>query len=284
MLDEKKILTDGINALSRAHTLNYFVDGHRGGAIISGVYLCQENSVEAGVPKAIGKILEERWVNSALCAAFPQENVDPTLLQKILYSLEQSASVLREAGHNVILPTLALKAFRMVPGAVTPARVAGICRMIEAFKVTKVPPSKAASLPDLEDRTAFANFALREFVQCTQRFSGRGQGWSGHLLTYSRAMLDLVELGYADTARQALPGYRLYIQRIRSGPQETDKPRSEKTPTDIFPLQSAYWSQREGDLNLGHQIKYPYGFYGLFNWADDKTIQHESLQAVSRVF
>jgi len=283
MLDEKLYILAGLNALSRAHTLNYFVDGHRGGAILSGIFLCQENNIEHGAQQAIAAILD-KWVGTPLCAPFPHETVDPTLLQEILHSLQENTSILREAGHNVILPSLALKAFRQSPEAVTPSRVVGISRLIEAFKITEIPPGETVSLPDLEDRAGFANFALTELVHCTRRFTGRGQGWSGHLLTYSRAMLDLVELGYSDTAQKALPGYQQYIQRIRSGPQETDKPRPENTPTDVLPLQDTYWKVRSGDLNRGHQIKYPYGFYWLYSWVDDLDLQRESLGAVSRIF
>ena len=283
-MDRKKYLTFGLNAVSRAHTMNYFVDGHRGGAIISGVYLCQENEGEAGLPNQIASIIDERWSTSALCAPFPSEPADPTLLSKILTSLHTYASDLREAGHNIILPTLALKAFRDVPEAVTPTRVNGICQMIDSFTKTEIEPTSSIDMPDLQNRSAFADFILTEFVQCTQRFTGRGQGWSGHLLTYSRALLDLIDLDYVDTARQAAAGFQLYLQRIRSGPQEIDKPRPEHIPIDVFPLQAAYWNQREGDLNLGHQIKYPYGFYGLLGWAGDKMIRQKALAAAYRVF
>ena len=45
----------GLNALSRAHSHDYFEDGHRGGAIISAVYLCKENPVE--------KVSQKCWGN-----------------------------------------------------------------------------------------------------------------------------------------------------------------------------------------------------------------------------
>jgi hypothetical protein len=281
---EKMYLCYGLNALSRAHESNYFIDGHRGGAIISGVYLCQENEVEPGLSSTIAAILDERWTKTGLCAPFQDEGADRSLLQKILDSMQNSGSVLREAGHNVILSALALKAFRDVPKAISPARVEGICRLIESFSVTHVLPGEAVSLPDFENRAAFANFILKEFVQCTQRFSGRGQGWSGHLLTYSRAILDLVDLGYQETARRVRDGFTIYIQRIRSGPQEIDQQRPEHLPTDLYQLQTAYWEQREGDLNPGHKIKYPNGFYGLFGLADDEAIRQQSLDAAYRIF
>ena len=47
MTNNRQLLM-GLNALSRAHTLNCFADGHRGGAIVAGVYLCWEREAESG--------------------------------------------------------------------------------------------------------------------------------------------------------------------------------------------------------------------------------------------
>ena len=43
----------GLNALGRAADLDYFTDGHRGGAIISAYYLCRDEPVDEGVADAI---------------------------------------------------------------------------------------------------------------------------------------------------------------------------------------------------------------------------------------
>ena len=95
-------------------------------------------------------------------------------------------------------------------------------------------------LPDLNDRTGTATFILEEFVRCTARFEGRGQGWSGHLLTYGKAMMDLRDLGYAELADQAADGFRTYIRRIRSGPQDTDRQFKDHLRTDFSPRALAY--------------------------------------------
>lgn len=283
MLDNRYLLY-GINALSRAHEFNYFLDGHRGGAIVSGVYLCRENDIEAGVADQVAALIDEHWSHTALCAPFPAEDSNPALLSQIINCIQAHLAGLREAGHNVILPTLALKAFRDVPEAITPSRVNGICRLVESFTITDVPGDAIVELPDMRDFASAANFILSEFVQCVARFIGRGQGWSGHLLTYGKALLDLRDLGYEALASQAEEGFKIYVRRIRMGPQESDKPRQEHAPTDLFPLQEAYWRARVGDLTFGHQLKYPYGFYGLMTHAQDPEIKRQCLHVAYRLF
>jgi len=283
MLDNRYLLY-GLNALSRAHEFNYFLDGHRGGAIISGVYLCRENDVETGVADQVAALINEHWSQTPLCAPFPAEDTNPALLGQLTHCIEAHLAGLRQVGHNVILPSLALKAFRDLPEAITPARVNGICRLVESFTVTDVPMDERVDLPDMGDFASAANFILREFVQCVDRFSGRGQGWSGHLLTYGQALLDLRDLGYEALAGLAEDGFKIYIRRIRMGPQEIDKPRQEHTPTDLFPLQAAYWQRRAGDLTFGHQLKYPYGFYGLMRHAPDPELKRQCLQVAYRLF
>ncbi len=254
----------GLNALGRAVDLDYFADGHRGGAIISGSCLCREEPVDDGVAHAIAQGINRQWLGTPLCADFPDEEARPELTQRVVEAMLANISGLRQVGHNVILPTLALKAFRHDPDAVTSARIDGICRLAAAFTVTEVPPSASGpSIPDPGEATAFAEFVLREFIDCSERFLGRGQGWSGHLLTYARALLDLHELGLQRVADQALDGFATYVRRIRMGPQGSDKERPEHPPKSIMPLQADYWKQRAGDWSLGHVLKYPYGYYGL---------------------
>lgn len=274
----------GLNALCRAHEFKYFDDGHRGAAIISGVYLCRDNEIEADVAETIAAIIDECWVNTELCAPFPDEDSNPQLLRKVVDCMSQNIEGLREAGHNIILPSLALRAFCDVPQAVTTSRVTGICRLIESFTVKDVPMDEDFELPSMDEKAIVAEFILDEFVKCTERFQGRGQGWSGHLLTYGQALMDLCEQGYVGLASQAQNGFRLYIRRIRIGPKETDKQYDEHSPTDFRPLQLGYWKERGGDLHLGHKLKYPYGFYGLLNKARDSEIKRRCLEVAYRIF
>ncbi len=284
-MNSESYLIHGLDALARSADLNYFVDGHRGGAIISGTYLCCEEPVEPDVPDLIAEGIDREWASTPLCAPFPDEPSDPALADRIVEAIRANSAGLRQVGHNIILPTLALKAFRDVPGAVTSARVDGICRMVESFTVSDVPQSDAdLVIPDPAEATPFAAFALEEFVACVERFIERGQGWSGHLLTYSRALLDLHELGHEEAAHDAMGGFEIYIRRIRTGPQDSDKGRPEHEQTSRSPLQAEYWKERSGDWSLGHVLKYPYGYYGLLRHVDDPDLAARCEAVAYRVF
>ena len=274
----------GLNAVSRAHSLNYFEDGHRGGAIISAVYLCKESPVGDGVPQVLGRLIDKHWTHTDLCAPFPDEDAQPGLRQRILDTLARNTDGLRQAGHNVILPTLALKAFTDVPEAVTESRVEGICRLIESFTVSDVPGSDPVEVPNPVHGQAFAEFVLEEFLECGRRFDGRGQGWTGHLLTYSRALLDLQCMGCLETVQAARAGFEVFIRRIRLGPLESDIPREEHSRKEAKPLQKQYWVEQKGDWNLGHVVKYPYGFYGILGYAQDRALVDRCMTEVYRIF
>ena len=245
--------------------MNYFADGHRGAAIIAAYFFCQEVDVETGVSDILGELIDEQWVHTPLCESFPLESHDATGISRIIMVLEENLDGLRQAGHNVIFPTMALKAFSQLPEMLTPSRVEGICRLVQAFS-TSAPISleRSDEVFDFSYAPATAEFIISELVKTIHVFNGRGQGWSGHLLTYARALLDLRQMGYIATAKQAEHAFNLYIKRIRMGPLDTDKPRREHLPSDLYPHQREYWEQRrDKPLNLGHSIKYPYGFYGL---------------------
>ncbi|MDH3717649.1 MAG: hypothetical protein OES79_05955 [Planctomycetota bacterium] len=282
MMDTQHLIR-GLNALSRAHGTDYFDNGHRGGAMLAAFFFCRENPVEEKVPGVLTRMIDQHWPRTGLCEPYPDESSDPALLTRLVETMQANMGGLREAGHNVILPALALKAFHHLPEAITASRVAGICELVQAFHKTDVPQAEDDSLPNLADTAGAAEFLLAEFVRCTERFQGRGQGWSGHLLTYGRALLDLCELGYVDLAEAALPGFRQYLRRIRLGPLDSDKPRPEHLRTDLSPLQTDYWTDRPGDWKLGHIIKYPYGLYGLLHLARNQEVQQACLAAAYRV-
>ena len=252
--------------------------------MVSAAYFCQEEEVEPDVTGLITRRIDDLWATSPLCASFPDEECRPDLLESIVSCLVENAQGMRQAGHNIILPALALKAFKDLPETVTATRVAGICDMIRRFTVMDVADSPSVKLPDVAHTRAFAEFALAEFVDCTQRFIGRGQGWSGHLLTYTRALLDLQDLGYQQIIAAALEGYETYVRRIRQGPLDGDAERAEHKQALSVPTQESYWQQKSGDWALGHVCKYPYGFYGLMKLADDETLKDRCETVAFRIF
>ena len=284
MLEDAYLLR-GLDALSRAHEMNYFTDGHRGAAIVSAYYLCREVEMEEGADDLVRAMIDQHWTHTALCAPLPNEAPDPDGIQRILGALRSNMTGLRVVGHNVILPALALKALQQFPHAVTPTRVDGLCKLIEAFDtVEDIRLEPGDELQDWGAPTDVAEFVLSEWLRCIKAFEGRGQGWSGHLLTYGRALFDLKEMGYETLARQGEHAFKLYLKRIRMGPLETDKPRAEHLPSDLFPHQRVYWGQRATQpVGIGHLFKYPYGFYGLMDLARDARLKQQCMQVAYHV-
>ena len=285
MLNES-YLRHGLNALSRSHATNYFMDGHRGGAMVSAYFLCGEQDLEAGAAEIIASTIDAHWTHTDLCAPFPEEEPDVALLGRIVTALEGNISRLRQAGHNVILPTLALKGFSRLPEMVTPAWVEGICRLIECFDTAEdIALDEDDPVPDFDEPGAMAEFILSETLRTMQAFIGRGQGWSGHMLTYGRALIDLAELGYGELAARAHHAFKLYVTRTRQGPLATDKPRPEHARSPLRPLERAYWREWKGrEVGIGHCFKYPYGFYGLMQLARDSDLKQRCLDECYHIF
>ncbi|MGD8240331.1 MAG: hypothetical protein PVH68_17380 [Armatimonadota bacterium] len=284
MLDERYLLR-GLDALSRAHSTNYFADGHRGAGIVSAYYLCREHEVEDGAARIVAEMIDENWTDTELCAPFPRERPDIALLGRVVAALDGNMGRLRQAGHNVIFPSLALRALHDLPEAVTPSRVEGVCKLIEAFDTADdITLDESDDIPDFGPPEGLAEFILAEYPRTTKAFVERGQGWSGHMLTYGRALADLALLGYTELATKGHHAFKLYVKRTRMGPLETDKPRPEHAPTPLMPLQAAYWERRrQHDPAIGHCFKYPYGFYGLLALAQDPSLEQEYLAEAFRV-
>ena len=79
-------------------------------------------------------------------------------------------------------------------------------------------------------------------------------------------------------------GFESYVRRIRLGPLESDIPRKEHLPKPHTPLQVDYWKEQTGDWNLGHVVKYPYGFYGLTKYAESQELMERCMSVAYRIF
>ena len=90
-------------------------------------------------------------------------------------------------------------------------------------------------------------------------------------------------MGYLETVQAAREGFEAFVRRIRLGPQ-SDLPRMEHLRREAKPLQKQYWLERKGDWNLGHVVKYPYGFYGLLGHVHDEVIADRCMAEVYRIF
>jgi hypothetical protein len=280
---EQRHLIAGLDALSRAHKGDYFADGHRGGAILAAYFFCREVDVEEGVSELLASHIDREYGALPLCDPRPVEAARPERIDDVVGALASSLGPLRDVGHNVILGSLALKALDAAPEAATPSRIDGIARLIERFESQEV-PSDGSEVPGLENVESVASFVLRELPTCMTAFLGRGQGWSGHLATFGRALIDLRELGHDELAG-ADGGFKAYVRRVRCGPQETDGHHDEHLRRPAEPHQRDYWKRvRRKPFGLGHVIKYPYAAYGLMARCPDPTLVDRFRNDAYRIF
>ena len=96
----------------------------------------------------------------------------------------------------------------------------------------------------------------------------------------TRPLPSRVEAGFYRIAQE----FEAFIRRIRLGPLESDIPRAEHSRKEAKPLQKQYWVEQKGDWNLGHVVKYPYGFYGILGYVQDRSLVDRCMTEVYRIF
>lgn len=264
----------GLNALARAHELNYFTDGHRGASMVAAYLLCTDNDLDARACARIAELIELNWASTPLCAPFPQTDPDPARIDGIGAALTEGADVLRQVGHNAIFAMLAVKGLRMLPEAATPERIDGICTLIRSFTPWRdVDPDPDVVPPPFADEVAASRYVLREAYDAIDRFVGFGQGYAGHMLTFGQALVELAAMGDVEWAESCRLAFRKYVTVTRLGPQPGDRSIPDHEPSDLRPVNAAYWERRATDsLGIGHVFKYPYSYYDLLRRARDPAL------------
>jgi hypothetical protein len=273
----KRLVLLGLNALARAHTLSYFADGHRGASLISAHLLCDENELAPEARSRIESLFDANWAKAPLCQPFAESDPDPAQIRKIGEALAEGRGELREVGHNAIFAMLAIKGFRMLPSAATPERIEGVCQLIRAIKPWRdEEPDPEIDPPAFSDAAAASRFVLLEASAAVDRWKGFGQGFSGHMLTFGQALVELAAMGDAEWAESCRQAFRKYVTVTRKGPQAGDRVIADHGASALRPNQTAYWQKRgEKTLGLGHVFKYPYSYYDLMRHVDDAALARE---------
>jgi hypothetical protein len=289
---EDQYLTASLNALSRANKVNYFTEGHKGAAMAAAVYLCNEKKLDIKTRTMIYEIVENYWANKPLFKSFPEEPGNKKLLEQIIKVASENFRSLRRVGHDMIFTMYALRTFRMAPNLITPQRVTGVCQLIKRFGESDSMRWRAdlqsvddSEIPNFGDVESTACFILQEFLDTCNRFIGRGQGWSGHLLTVGHSLIELLRMGYDDLAKRGRYAFSQFVWRVRQGPQESDKNYMENKKIKLRPLDLDYWKHWGGrDPNLGHCFKYAFSFYYLLGLSGDQVLNSRCLSEAWRIF
>jgi hypothetical protein len=271
---ENRLLLLGLNALARAHQLNYFADGHRGAAMVASYLLCVDNRLDAQATARIAELVDLNWASTPLCQPFPDAQPDARGIEKIGAALMEGGEVLRQVGHNAIFAMLAIKAFRLLPSAATPERIDGVCALIRSFTPWRdIPPDADVDPPPFGDGPAAARYILSEASSAIDRFVGFGQGFAGHMLTFGHALVELAAMGDVEWAESCRTAFRKYVTVTRRGPEPDSRRIPDHKPSELRPTGSAYW-QKRGDraVDIGHVFKYPYSYYDLMRRAGDREL------------
>ncbi len=271
---DKRLVLLGLNALARAHQLNYFTDGHRGAAMVSAHLLCLDNQLDQAASSRIAELFDLNWAGSKLCQPFPAADPDPEGIRKIGVALAEGGNVLREVGHNTIFAMLAIKGFRMMPEAATPQRIDGVCNLIRSFKPWRdIEPDADVDPPAFTDEVAASRFILKEADAAIDRFIGFGQGFAGHMLTFGQSLVELAAMGDVEWAEGCRTAFRKYVTVTRRGPDADSRRIPDHKPSKLRPTDAEYWKKR-GDkaVGIGHVFKYPYGYYDLLRRANDPVL------------
>jgi hypothetical protein len=181
---------------------------------------------------------------------------------------------------------LSIKGFRMLPGAATPQRIDGVCALIRSFKPWHdVEPDPKVDPPPLAETAAASQFVLREAGAAVDRFIGFGQGFSGHMLTFGQALVELAAMGDVKWAESCRTAFRKYVTVTRRGPAPDSKRYAEHKPSKLRPTDAACWKRRgDHSLGIGHVFKHPYSFYELLRRAGDAELRRTLDAKAYRLF
>ncbi len=293
---DARYLYQGLCGLARAHVANSMA-GHLGAALVAGYFVGEEHpdldpAVFAGIERDMDRIIageESIWFKPdkagitvpELFAPFPDEAPAVDDVATIPAALSANIDAIRQAGHNAIFASLALRAFQDHPEYATPALVGGIHRLIQLFD-GEVPgrgyygeergwiEGEDVKLDEADNFVPYATEqAMTETVidELIQSAAVRRKGFGGlfHIINHAAALTELSRYGYADLARRGLAAHHHHLRLYRSLPNvEAEFGALQKAEHDVRTplawerLDSVQWSAW-----LTHRIKTFYGFFHL---------------------
>jgi hypothetical protein len=311
MIDSRYLYL-GLCGLARAHLASPMA-GHLGAALLAGYFFAEEHpdldpAVYAGVERDLDRVVageESLWFDaeaagitiSELFAPFPPEPAATERIESIATALSANIQRTREAGHNVIFASLAIRGLAEHPEHATPSIVDGICRLIRRFDRASPGPgyygkkrgwidgdavtlSEDAGLPPYADERAMVRAVIGELVRGA---SVRRQGFGGlfHVINHAQAITLLSQTGHGDLARRGLAAHHHHLQLYRSLPDvEAELGALVKARHD--PRTPEHWSRTDSvqwSAWLTHRIKTLYAFLDLLPMVEHAETRREAEDA-----
>jgi hypothetical protein len=308
---DSSYLYQGLCGLARAHRANSMA-GHLGAALLAGCFFADDHddlddAVYAGVARDLDRIVageESLWFDAEaagitvpeLFAPFPPEPPARGGVASIATALSANIDHAREAGHNVIFASLAIRALSEHPEHATSAVVEGIRRLIERFDHATPGPgyygkergwidgdsvtlSDAAPPPCANER-AMVGVVIDELIHSA---SMHRQGFGGlfHVINHTRAITQLSQNGHSALAARGLPALQHHLLLYQSLPDlEVELGALVKSSHD--PRTPEHWVQRDSvqwSAWLTHRIKTLYAFLDLLPMIDHAQTRRDAENA-----
>ena len=305
---DAKYLYQGLCGLARAHLANAMA-GHLGAALVAGYFIGEEHpnldaEVFSGIERDLDRIIageESLWFDQEkagiaiadLFAAFPEEAPAAAQVSSIATALSANIDKTRQAGHNVIFSSLALRALQDHPEHATPSIINGISRLIQKFdgqtpgrgyygkergwiEGQDVNLADDDNFPPYENEQAMAETVIDELIR-TASIRRKGYGGLFHIINHATALTELSRYGYQHLAKQGLAAHHHHLCLYRSLPNLEEElgtlQKSEhdpRTPQHWQRTQSEQWSAW-----LSHRVKTFYGFFHLLTYIKQSDVRHE---------
>jgi hypothetical protein len=308
-------LLKGLVGLSRAITRNR-MSGHPPAALLAAESFCRENGLPANVQTEVRRLVDlmvsgsdSIWYrsdggpvsNAALFAGEPSGEPDEQLIPRVAEALESSLAACRDAGHNTIFASLALKALHAAPQYAFPSVIAGIVELLQDFEgrgpgVAHVPgkhqlvdagefPAPAGlDLPSYQS-TADMIAAVCRYV-IPQNFARKGVGGPIHLIDHAVALLDLQALGYAALVSKGLAAHHQHLRLWLSLPAFPGWEENYRAPCQHDPRTYAYWAagiQLKDQGGYEHRLKFLYGAYRFAEHLGDEGERDDFLKTAAHL-
>jgi hypothetical protein len=308
---DSSYLYQGLCGLARAHLANSMA-GHLGAALLAGCFLAEEHAdfdaaVYAGIERDLERVVageESLWFDAKaagitvpeLFAPFAPEPPSSGAVASLATALSANIDRTREAGHNVIFASLAIRAISRHPEHATPSIVAGIRRLIEQFDHATPGPgyygkkrgwidgdaitlSDPGRSPDT-DEGAMVRAIIDELIHSA---SIRRQGFGGlfHVINHARAITQLSEAGLPDLARRGLGPLQHHLRLYQSLP-DVEAELGALVKARFDPRTPEHWRQTDSvqwSAWLTHRIKTLYAFLDLLPLIEDSETRREAEDA-----
>lgn len=298
-----KYLYQGLCGMARAAQANAMA-GHLGAAVAAGYFIGEElpdldEQVYSSIEKELDRIMlgkEAIWFDPQkagitipeLFQPFPEGPPQKDKIATIATALAANIDKTRQAGHNVIFSSIAIRGLLDHPEFATDAIVDGIGKLIAKFdgavpgrgyygkkrgwiQGSDIKLGAETDFPAYRNQQDMVEVVIDELIQ-SAAIRRQGHGGLFHVINHATALTELSRLGYEKLAIRGLPAHHNHVRLWRSLPDVEEELGPLKSAKHD-PRTSEYWQDGEStqwSAHLTHRVKTIFGFYTLLRFIESE--------------